>query len=81
MFECKQFVVLLTLVPHPKVDGGAVRCGGKHHLCHHSRNVDLLMPYPDLWWSSLLGVSRNFLLPLKVIRHSILLLVLLPRVF
>ena len=43
MVSGKQHLVLIALMPHSKVDGGAICCGSLHHLCHDCRHAQLLL--------------------------------------
>ena len=71
-------------VPHSEVNGGAVTCGGQHHLSHDSWYVNLLLSLallgrlllsrPLLIWHAII------ILLFEVVSDPVLFLQLLPGV-
>ena len=65
MVECEEPVVLVAHVVHAKVHRRAVRGGGEHHVDHHARDIDLLLPrqwLPLGWLTPVIAVMATLLL-------------------
>ena len=81
--------MLVAMVSHPEVDGGAISSSCMHHLSHHPGYIQyflslditsrLFLSYtsPCLLLSVVSAISATVFL--KVLRHSTLLLELIPH--
>ena len=88
MVDSEYFIVLVAMVSHPEVDGGAISSSCMHHLSHHPGYIQyflplditsrLLLSYTSPWLLLSVVVAISATVLLKVFRHSILLLELIP---